>query len=105
MSWPVRWSALRPVLALGLAAQLACLPEIKDRCPLITSANPTPALPHDLAQLDALLIRRATEMVDASRGLRRFQAWWFRLGFAEQFLPDLCDRLERARALAMAGRT
>ena len=44
-------------------------------------------------------------MVDASRGLHRFQVWWFRVGFAEQFLPDVCDRLERARELALAGRT
>jgi hypothetical protein len=96
---------LRSLLVFGLATQLACLPEIKERCPLIIRSTPAPALPHDLAQLDALLIRRATELVEASRGLRRFQVWWFRVGFAEQILPDLCGRLERARELAMAGRT
>jgi hypothetical protein len=37
--------------------------------------------------------------------LRRFQVWWFRVGIAEQILPDLCGRLERARELAMEGRT
>lgn len=104
MPCPTLWSALRPALILGLAAQLACLPAIKEQCPLITNPAPAPVLPRDLAQLDALLIRRATEMVEASRGLHRFQVWWFRVGFAEQFLPDLCGRLERARALATAGR-
>jgi hypothetical protein len=83
---------------------MACLPEVKERCPLIIEPSRPPALPHDLAQLDGLLIRRATELVEASRGLRRFQVWWFRVGFAEQILPDLCSRLERARELAMAGR-
>src|SRR5262245_35524590 len=94
----------RTVLALSLAAQLACLPQVKERCRLITEAVPAPALPGDLASLDALLIGRATQMVETSRGLHRFQVWWFRVGFAEQILPDLCGRLERARELAMAGR-
>jgi len=96
---------LRSLLVFGLATQLACLPEIKERCPLIIGSTPAPSLPNDLAQLDALLIRRATELVEASRGLHRFQVWWFRIGFAEQILPDLCGRLERARELAMRGRT
>jgi len=95
----------RVLLVFVLAAQPACLPEIKERCPLIVGSTQAPALPHDLAQLDALLVRRATDLVEASRGLHRFQVWWFRVGFAEQILPDLCGRLERARELAMAGRT
>ncbi|HET7110410.1 MAG TPA: hypothetical protein VFI41_06025 [Gemmatimonadales bacterium] len=92
-------------LAVGLAVLLACVPEIKEHCPLLTEPRSPPALPRDLALLDALLVRRATEMVDTSRGLHRFQVRWFRVGFAEQFLPDLCARMERARTLAMAGRT
>jgi hypothetical protein len=95
---------VRRFFAFGVAVLLACLPQIQERCPLITEPRPPPALPHDLAVVDALLLRRATEMVDASRGLHRFQVWWFRVGFAEQFLPDLCGRLERARELAVAGR-
>src|SRR5437868_7774666 len=92
-------------LAFALVLLLACLPEIHERCPLLIGPRSTPALPRDLAVLDALLLRRATEMMEASRGLHRFQVWWFRVGFADQFLPDLCGRLERARELAMAGRT
>jgi len=98
-------AGLQSVLVLILAAQLACLPEIKERCPLLTEPTAAPALPHDLAQLDSLLIRRTQNLMEASRELHRFQVWWFRVGFAERILPDLCGRLERARELAMAGRT
>src|SRR4051812_11357513 len=43
-------------------------------------------------------------MTLASRKLNRFLVWQFRVTFAEQTLPILCGTLERARALAMAGR-
>src|SRR3954470_12712775 len=65
-------------LALVLAAQLACLPEVKERCRLLTDPIPVPALPADLARLDGLLLRRARETTLASRSLTQLEVWQFR---------------------------
>ena len=96
---------LRAALAVGLAAQLACMPEIQERCRLVTSPSPPPALPHGFVELDALLLRRATDMTVASRRLNSSMVILFHKGFAEELLPVLCGRLEQARELALAGRT
>jgi hypothetical protein len=61
--------ASRAVLALALAAQLACMPTITERCPLVTHPTPPPFLPTGFAELDALLLRRATDLTLASRHL------------------------------------
>jgi len=84
---------------------MACLPEVRERCPLITKPGPPPALPYGLAELDALLPGRAAEMTNAVRGLRTAPVWSFRLTYATQTLPELCRRLEDARGLALRGRT
>ncbi len=96
---------LRAALVLTLAAQLACVPKIAERCRLVTAPTPPPALPAGFAELDALLLRRATDMTLAARELNSSLVVVFHRGFAEQVLPDLCGRLEQARELAMAGRT
>jgi len=96
---------LRAVLALGLAAQVACLPRITERCRLVTNPTPPPALPAGLAEVDALLLRRATDMTLASRDLNSSLVFVFHRDFAEQLLPAFCERLGQARELAMAGRT
>ncbi len=88
-----------------VATQLACVPRIMERCRLVTHPTPPPALPAGFAELDALLLRRATDMTLASRDLNSSLAIVFRRDFAEVLLPALCERLERARTLAMAGRT
>jgi len=92
-------------LALALAAQLACMPKITERCWLVTNPTPPPALPAGFAELDALLLRRAADMTLASRHLDSSLVIVFRRDFAEMLLPALCDRLEQARKLAMAGRS
>jgi len=95
----------RAALALTLAAQLACVPKIVERCRLVTAPTPPPALPGGFAELDALLLRRATDMTLAARELNGSLVIVFHRDFAELVLPDLCGRLEQARELAMAGRT
>jgi len=97
--------APRAVLALTLAASLACMPEITERCRLVTRPTPPPALPAGFAELDALLLRRATDMTLASRHLDNSLVIVFRKDFAEVLLPSLCERLDQARKLAMAGQT
>lgn len=101
-SWDLRFLA-RSALALCLAAQLACLPKVKERCRLVTEPIPAPALPADLARLDGLLLRRANEMTLASREMKRLVVWDFRVTFAGQLLSILCGKLEVARELAVAG--
>src|SRR5512146_2759769 len=96
---------LRAALVLALAAQLACVPKIVERCQLVTAPTPPPALPAGFAELDALLLRRATDMTLAVRELNSSLVIVFHRDFAELVLPDLCGRLEQARELAMAGRT
>jgi len=96
---------LRAALALSLAAQMACVPKITERCRLVTNPTPPPTLPAGFAELDALLLRRATDMTLASRHLDSSLVIVFRRDFAELLLPELCERLEQARSLAMAGRT
>ena len=54
--------------------------------------------------MDALLLRRATDMTLASRDLNGSLVIVFHRDFAEQLLPALCEHLEQARALAIAGR-
>jgi len=95
----------RTVLALVLAAELACAPSITERCRLVTSPTPPPALPAGFAEMDALLLRRAMDMTLASRQLNSSMVFLFHKGFAEELLPALCERMEQARGLAMAGRT
>jgi len=90
---------------LSLAVQLACLPKIVERCRLVTDPIPPPALPAGFAEIDALLLRRATDMTVATRDLNRFLVFFFHKEFAEGLLPFFCGQLERARELAMAGRT
>src|SRR5262245_13073097 len=90
---------------LGLAGQIACLPEVKERCRLLTDPVLAPVLPADLARLDGLLLRRVTETTLASRSLNQLEVWQFRLAYAGQMLPIFCGKLEHARELAMAGRT
>lgn len=92
-------------LRAALLVELACVPEIKERCRLLTAPTPPPALPHDFAELDALLLGRVTDMARASRDLNRSIVIVFHKDFAEVLLPDLCQRLEQARALAVAGQT
>jgi len=96
---------VRAALVLTLAAQLACVPKIVERCRLVTAPSPPPALPAGFAELDALLLRRATDMTLAARELNSSLVVVFHSDFAKQVLPDLCERLEQARKLAMAGRT
>ncbi|HYV45693.1 MAG TPA: hypothetical protein VFA20_12575 [Myxococcaceae bacterium] len=91
-------------LALCLATQMACLPEVKEHCRFLTDPAPPPALPSDLARLDALLLRRVNETTVASRDLKTLEVWQFRLTYADEVLSILCGKLERARQLAMAGR-
>jgi len=91
-------------LALCLAAHVACLPEVKENCRFLTDPTPPPALPSDLARLDALLLRRVNETTVASRDLKTLEVWQFRLTYADEVLSILCGKLERARQLAMAGR-
>jgi hypothetical protein len=95
----------RAALALALTAQLACMPRITERCWLVTHPTPPPALPIGFAELDALLLRRATDTTLASRHLDNSLVIVFRKDFAEMLLPALCERLEQARKLSMAGRT
>src|SRR6185295_9054206 len=99
------WGAFRGLLVLSLAVQLACLPKIVERCRLVTDPIPPPALPAGFAEIDALLLRRATDMTVATRDLNRFLVFFFHKEFAEGLLPFFCGQLERARELAMAGRT
>jgi hypothetical protein len=102
---PIRLRAsLAPVVTLCLASHLACVPSITERCWLVVRHAPPPSLPGGFAELDALLLRRATDMTLASRGLNSSLVFVFHKDFAEVLLPSLCERLERARALAMAGR-
>src|SRR4051812_38930080 len=96
---------LRVSLVLVLVAQVACLPTITERCRLVTNPTPPPALPAGLSELDALVLRRATDMTLASRDLNNSLVIVFHKDFAELLLPALCERLEQARALAMAGKT
>jgi hypothetical protein len=49
-------SILRALLALSLSAHVACLPKITERCRLVTSPTPPPALPGGFAEVDALLL-------------------------------------------------
>src|SRR5689334_18434124 len=97
-------SLLRAVLALSLSAHVACLPRITEQCRLVTSPTPPPALPSGFAEMDALLLHRATDMTVASRDLNGSLVIIFHKDFAEQLLPALCGRMEQARALAMEGR-
>lgn len=60
-------------------------------------------MPPAFAEIDRLLIKRTVEMTLQSRELNGSLAAPFRRDFAEQLLPALCSRLERARALAAAG--
>src|SRR5690349_57895 len=96
---------LRAALAVSLAAQVGCTPQIRERCRLVTNPTPPPALPAGFAEIDALLLRRATDMTVASRDLNSSLVIVFHKDFAEQLLPMLCTRLEQARELAIAGRT
>jgi hypothetical protein len=90
-------------LTLCLAAQVACLPEVKERCRFLTDPSPPPTMPADLARLDALLLERVTGTTVASRELKTLEVWQFRLTYADQMLSILCGKLERARRLATAG--
>src|SRR5689334_19885918 len=97
--------SFRAMSAVGLGALLACMPEIKERCRLVTDPTPPPAVPDGFAEVDALLLARVNDMTRASRDLNRSIVIIFHKDFAEVLLPELCGRLEHARALAMAGRT
>src|SRR5262245_44425621 len=98
-------AGLRASFVLVLASQLACTPTITERCRLVTHPSPPPSLPAGFAEIDALLLRRANDMTLASRDLNSSVVIIFHKDFAELFLPELCSRMERARELAMAGRT
>jgi len=95
----------RAALAVLLAAHLTCVPEIKERCRVVTDPAPPPALPRGFAELDALLLQRATDMTVAARDLNSSLVIVFHRDFAEQLLPVVCERLQQARELAMSGRT
>lgn len=95
-----RWGALGGCLL----ALVACTREIRERCRFVNEHVRMPALPAGFAEVDRLLIRRVTAMTQASRELRSPLVVSFRIWFAEESLPILCERLERARALALAGR-
>src|SRR5262249_27741256 len=97
----IRIPFVAPVLALA-----ACVPQIRERCALVTDRISAPAsLPSDFAAIDALLLERAGRMVEDAQELRGSLARSFRIYFADEPLPLLCGRLERARTLAIAGRT
>src|SRR5689334_1226467 len=86
-----------------LAAQAACLPELKERCrPAVEPASVL--LPPDFAQVDQLLVQRAVCMMQSAQQLRGSLSRSFRIYFAEESLPLLCGRLQEARRLAVAGR-
>jgi hypothetical protein len=75
-----------------------------ERCRFVTEHVPTPALPPALGTVDHLLIRRALCMTQEVRELQGALARPFRIYFAEESLPILCDRLEEARRLSVAGK-
>ena len=96
--------ALRAALVLTLAAQLACVPKIVERCRLVTAPSPPPALPAGLAELDALLLHRATDVTLAARELNSSLVVVFHRDFASRPCRTSAGGWSRPE-LAMAGRT
>jgi hypothetical protein len=61
-------------------------------------------MPAEYAELDRILVAQATQVMADARELRGSLAVQFRMGLGERLLPELCGRLERARALAAVGK-
>lgn len=100
------WSLwLRTIGILSTVLSISCTTAVEERCRFITEHVPPPAMPPGFAEVDRVLISRATQMVLDAREIDGSLAVGFRKTFGEQALPDLCHRLERARALAAAGKT
>src|SRR3954466_1074588 len=95
----------RVALSLVFAVQMACLPEIRERCPFITDTKPAPALPPEFAALDDLLRHRALQMMHDVHQLHGSATTSFHIWFAYETLPLWCARMEQARELAAGGRT
>jgi hypothetical protein len=61
-------------------------------------------MPPGFAEIDQLLVERAITTTTQAREIRGSLAVSFRKYFGEQFLPELCAHLERARLLAASNR-
>jgi hypothetical protein len=83
---------------------LACATsQIQERCRFVTHHVPQPPMPSAFAVIDRQLIGRAIGMTQQCREMKGSYSFTFRVNFAERLLPDLCDRLERARSFAAGG--
>lgn len=95
---------ISPVALACAVLFLACATPVRERCRYINEHIPRPPMPSELAQLDRALIHRAVEFTLAIRRLKRLPTQPYQRDFAETLLPALCERMERARSDAAAGR-
>lgn len=97
-------SMLHPlrVLAFLLCASCASSP-VHERCRFVVEHVPPPRMPDGFRELDSMFLRRAWDMTAVARGLSGRWSERYRHTFAEQLLPAICERVERARAEAAGG--
>lgn len=89
-------------VAALLCASCASAP-VRERCRFVTEHVPRPNMPAGFRELDSMFLHRAWDMTLVARGLNGRWSERYRHTFAEQLLPAICERVERARAEAAAG--
>src|SRR4051794_3624989 len=93
----------RLLIMVALSGLGCATPEIQEHCRFVIQHVPQPPMPPELAAIDRVLVRRAIGMTQQCRALKGSYSLLFRANFAERLLPELCDRLERARSFAAGG--
>lgn len=96
LRWPLR-------LYLLLTLTACATPEIEERCRFVTEHVRPPPMSAEFGEVDRALVKQVIDATLLSRELRGSLARSFRLTFASELLPELCSRLDRARALASSG--